>query len=105
MTDKVYNILKYCALIGIPAIGTFYTTIAALWHWPYITEISGTILAFDTMLGAFVGISSANYQPTVDGVLHINPNTKDTYAALTTPTDTVLSNGRMILNVQESPDM
>ena len=57
------------------------------------------------MLGAFVGISSANYKPTVGGVLHINPNTKETYAALTTPTDAVLSNGSMILKVQESPDM
>ena len=55
MTDKVYNILKYCALIAIPAIGTFYTTIASLWGWSYITEVSGTILAFDTLLGAFIG--------------------------------------------------
>lgn len=105
MTDKVYNILKYCALIAIPAIGTFYTTVASLWQWPYITEVSGTILAFDTLLGAFVGISSAHYQPEPDGVLHINPNTKETYAALTTPTDHVIANGSMILKVQESPNM
>lgn len=105
MTDKVYNILKYCALIAIPAIGTFYTTISSLWGWPYITEVSGTILAFDTLLGAFIGISSARYQPAADGVLHINPSTKETYAALTTPTDTVLANGTMVLKVQESPDM
>lgn len=105
MTDKVYNILKYCALIAIPAIGTFYTTIASLWGWPYITEVSGTILAFDTLLGAFIGISSARYQPTTDGVLHVNPSTQETYAALTTPTDTVVQNGTMLLKVQESPDM
>lgn len=102
MTDKVYNILKYCALIAIPAIGTFYTTIASLWGWSYITEVSGTILAFDTLLGAFIGISSARYQPETDGVLHVNPNTKETYAALTTPTEDVLNNGTMTLRVQES---
>ena len=45
------------------------------------------------------------YQPAVDGVLHVNPNTQETYAALTTPTDTVVSNGTMLLKVQESPDM
>lgn len=105
MTDKVYNILKWCALIAIPAIGTFYTTIASLWGWPYITEVSGTILAFDTLLGAFIGISSARYQPETDGVLHVNPNTKETYAALTTPTDAVIDKGAMLLKVQESPDM
>lgn len=105
MTDKVYNILKYCALVAIPAIGTFYTTVAALWGWPYITETSGTILAVDTLLGAFVGVSSAKYQPETDGVLHVNPNTKETYAALTTPTENVLANGTMLLKVQESPDM
>lgn len=105
MTDKVYNILKYCALIAIPAIGTFYTTIASLWGWPYITEVSGTILAFDTLLGAFIGISSARYQPETDGVLHVNPNTKETYAALTTPTSSVISNGIMTLKVQENPEL
>lgn len=105
MTDKVYNILKWCALIAIPAIGAFYTTIAGLWGWPYITEVSGTILAFDTLLGAFIGISSARYQPETDGVLHVNPNTKETYAALTTPTESVISNGTMTLKVQENPDM
>lgn len=105
MTDKVYNILKWCALIAIPAIGTCYTTIATLWGWPYITEVSGTILAFDTLLGAFIGISSARYQPETDGVLHVNPNTKETYAALTTPTESVISNGTMTLKVQENPDM
>ena len=105
MTDKVYNILKYCALIAIPAIGTFYTTIASLWGWPYITEVSGTILAFDTLLGAFIGISSARYQPETDGVLHVNPNTKEPYAALTTPTESVISNGIMTLKVQENPEL
>jgi len=105
MTDKVYNILKYVALIAIPAIGTFYTTVASLWGWPHITEVSGTILAFDTLLGAFIGISSARYQPEVDGVLHVNPHTKETYAALTTPTKSVVSNGTMLLKVQENPDM
>ena len=105
MTDKVYNILKYCALIAIPAIGTFYTTIASLWGWPYITEVSGTILAFDTLLGAFIGISSARYQPETDGVLHVNPNTKETCAALTTPTESVISNGIMTLKVQENPEL
>ena len=105
MTDKVYNILKYCALIAIPAIGTCYATVATLWGWPHVTEVSGTILAIDTLLGAFIGISSARYQPETDGVLHVNPNTKETYAALTTPTSTVIQNGTMLLKVQESPDM
>ena len=53
MTDKVYNILKYCALVALPAFGTFYTTVATLWGWSYVEEVSGTILAFDTLLGAF----------------------------------------------------
>ena len=91
--------------MALPAFGTFYTTVATLWGWSYVAEVSGTILAFDTLLGAFVGISSVRYQPAVDGVLHVNPNTQETYAALTTPTDTVVQNGTMLLKVQESPDM
>lgn len=105
LPDKVYNILKYVALVAIPAVGTFYTTVATLWGWPFTSEISGTILAIDTLVGAIVGISSAKYTPPTDGVLHVNPNTKETYAALSTPTEDVVSNGIMRLTVKNDPEL
>lgn len=61
MSDKVYNILKYIAMIGLPALGTFYFALAGIWGLPYGEQIVGTITAIDTLLGALLGISTATY--------------------------------------------
>lgn len=61
MSDKVYNILKYVAMIVLPAIGTLYAALAGIWGFPYGDQVVGTILAVDTFLGALLGISTANY--------------------------------------------
>lgn len=61
MSNKVYDVLKFIAQIVLPALATFYVTIAGLWHLPYPEEIAGTIMAIDTLLGAILMISSANY--------------------------------------------
>ena len=34
MSNKVYDILKYIALILLPALGTFYFAIANIWQLP-----------------------------------------------------------------------
>lgn len=65
MNDKLYNILKWVALIVLPALGTFYFALAGIWGLPYGEEIVGTITAIDTLLGALLGISSASYNKEV----------------------------------------
>ena len=62
MSDKVYNVLKYVALIVLPAVGTLYSALAGVWGFPYGDQIVSTILAVDTFLGALLGISSASYK-------------------------------------------
>ena len=61
MSNKVYDILKYIALIVLPAIGALYFALAKIWGFPYATEIVGTISAVDAFLGALLGISTAQY--------------------------------------------
>lgn len=61
MANKVYDVLKYIAQIVLPALATFYVTIAGLWNLPYPEAISGTIMAVDTLLGAILMISSVQY--------------------------------------------
>ena len=56
MNDKIYNILKYVAMIALPAIGTLYAALAGI-----CDQVVGTILAVDTFLGALLGISTASY--------------------------------------------
>ena len=61
MCNKVYDILKWIAMIVLPALATFYVTLASLWGWGYVEQISGTITAIATVLGAILMISSSNY--------------------------------------------
>lgn len=61
MSNKVYDILKYIALIVLPALGTLYFALAKIWGFPYGEEIVGTITAVDTFLGALLKLSSDKY--------------------------------------------
>lgn len=62
MSNKVYDILKYVALVVLPAIATLYFALAQIWGFPYGEEIVGTITAIDAFLGALLGISTAQYK-------------------------------------------
>ena len=61
MSDKVYNVLKYIAMIVLPAIGTLYFALAGRWGLPYAEQMVGTITAVDTFLGVLLGVSTAQY--------------------------------------------
>lgn len=62
MSDKVYDVLKWIALILIPAIGTLYFALAGIWGFPYAEAIVGTLTAVDTFLGTILGISTSMYK-------------------------------------------
>lgn len=60
--DKVYDALKWIAQLFLPALGTLYSALAAIWGFPYGEQVMSTILAIDTFLGAILGISNINYK-------------------------------------------
>lgn len=62
MSNKVYDVLKWVALILLPAMATFYAAIAAVWGLPYTEQVVGTITAVDTLLGTLLKISSDNFK-------------------------------------------
>lgn len=61
MSNKVYDVLKFVAQIVLPALATFYLTLAGIWGLPFGEQVSGTIMAVDTFLGAVLMISSNKY--------------------------------------------
>lgn len=61
MKNKTYDFWKRVAMYYLPAIATALITIFKIWNIPYGEEAGATIMALDTMLGVFLGISSANY--------------------------------------------
>lgn len=64
MSNKLYDALKWIALIALPAVGTLYFALAGIWGWPYAEQVVGSITAIDTFLGAICGIASASYNKT-----------------------------------------
>ncbi len=63
--DKVYDILKWVTMIVIPALATAYVGFAGIWGWPYADEIAKTAAVVCTLLGALLGISTAQYNKTL----------------------------------------
>lgn len=61
LNNKVYDVLKWIALIALNAIGVCYKTLAAVWGWPFGEEVLTTCTAFALCLGTLLGISTAEY--------------------------------------------
>lgn len=61
LNDSFYTVMKWLCIICLPALATFYNVIAAIWQFPYATEISKTILAVSTLIGSLICISTADY--------------------------------------------
>ena len=62
MSNKMYDVLKWIAMVVLPAIGTLYFALAGIWGFPYGEEIVGTITAVAAFLGSVLMISSAQYK-------------------------------------------
>lgn len=67
LKNSVYDILKYIAQIGLPALGALYFALSTIWGFPYGEQIVGTITAIDAFLGALLGISTVQYKKKNDG--------------------------------------
>lgn len=65
MSNKVYDILKWIALIALDAVGLLYKTMAAIWHLPLGDEVLATCTALSVFIGTLIGVSSANYKKKV----------------------------------------
>lgn len=65
LNDKIYEILKWVALIALPALATLISVILPLWNIcdeSVVTAIVGTITALATFLGTLLGVSTMKYR-------------------------------------------
>lgn len=60
MSNKTYDVIKMISLIGAPAI-TLIAAIISIWNIPYGAQITATLAAIDTFMGALVVILKSNY--------------------------------------------
>lgn len=62
MSNKLYDTLKWIALVLIPALGALYFGLSKIWGFPMGEEIVGTLTTIDTFLGTILGISNVKYK-------------------------------------------
>lgn len=61
LSNKMYDVLKWVALVALPALSALYLGLAELLGLPAGQQVSGTIALVDTFLGALLGVSSVRY--------------------------------------------
>jgi hypothetical protein len=62
LNDKVYDILKWVAIVALPALSTFIVVLGKIWNWGDIAPmVAQTITAVAVLLGALLGISTIQY--------------------------------------------
>lgn len=59
LSDKLYTILKWTALIACPAIATFIGAVFPAWGIPNVDAIVLTLNATGVLIGALIGVSAA----------------------------------------------
>lgn len=64
LNNKVYDALKWIVMIVIPAATTAYVGLAAIWGFPFAEEVAKTSSVICALLGALLGISTAQYNKT-----------------------------------------
>lgn len=106
MPNNVYDVLKWLALIALPAFGTFYFTLAPLWNLPAANQVAGTTLALTTLLGTLLGLATQNYNKSdskFDGTLVIsdaaNPDVPTNYNFNVGDIDALETKGAVTLKV------
>ncbi len=68
MSNKTYDILKWIAGVGLPALTALWLTLANIWGFPYAEAIGATLAAITTFLGAILGVSSIQYARQQEGL-------------------------------------
>ena len=64
LKNSTFDFLKWMAMLFLPALATLVRVVFAIWNIPYGEQISATIVAINTFLGAILGISNMNYKKT-----------------------------------------
>lgn len=60
--NRVYDWLKWTAIVCLPAFSSFILIISKIYGWPDLgIQIAETLTATATLLGALLGISAIQY--------------------------------------------
>lgn len=58
LPDRVYDVLKWLALIVLPAMATLVQTLGPVWGWTWADPAATTISAIALTIGVIIGASA-----------------------------------------------
>lgn len=71
--NRLYDVLKFIALIFLPAVGALYAGLDLVWDLPKDGEVVQTIVVVDAFLGVFVKWLKDGYEepePVISGFIN-----------------------------------
>lgn len=68
LTDESYNIIKRVTTLVLPALGSLYFGLDAIWDLPAEDKVLGTLALLTTVLGTVLGVSSKRYNESGAGL-------------------------------------
>lgn len=60
--SKLYDALKWIALVALDALGIAYESLAQVWNLPFGDEVMKTCTIFSVLIGTLIGVSSHKYK-------------------------------------------
>lgn len=72
ISDSSYDFLNALVRYILPAFGTLYVTISAIWGLPYSDQVAGTTLALATFFGLVIGLARRSWVEPADGTVLID---------------------------------
>lgn len=102
LSDSTYARLNMTVKIVLPAIGTFYFTLASIWGLPYAEQVVGSIAALTVFLGTILVMAKRVWNENADGQIVIDQNdpNKDLYSLeLGIPLEDISGKKQLTLNV------
>lgn len=61
LSDKVYEVLKWLAILALPAVADFIKFLFPTWNIPYGDPIAETIRQIALLIGILIGVSTIQY--------------------------------------------
>lgn len=68
MGDKTYDFAKKLVQIILPAFGSLYLAMSAVWDLPNAEQVTASVVIVTTFLGACLGISTSQYNSSGRGI-------------------------------------
>ena len=59
--SKLYDALKWIALVALDALGIAYESLSQVWNLPFGEEVMKTCTIFSVLIGTLIGVSSHKY--------------------------------------------